>query len=119
MRQLMTAVEHRDVVEAEEASLKNIVPFAVYLVHPPGEIDQQLMKALFQKLAIGLARSNTVHVVDAPDGPGMNRRIQIRELPLIGGNLAVRMLKLFKEQQPQLLFRELWIDQRQRHTVKC
>src|SRR5438132_2674956 len=118
MRQLVTAVEHRDVVKPEKATLENVVAFAVYLVDPPREIDQQFVKTLFEKLAVSFARANSIHVVNTPNGPGMNRRIQIGELPLVSGNLAVRMLKLFKQQEPQLLLRELRIDQRERHAMK-
>src|ERR1700720_2663026 len=48
----------------------------------------------------------------------MNRRIQIRELPLVSRNLTVRMLKLFKQQEPQLLLRELRINERERDAMK-
>ena len=114
----MAAVEHRYVVKAEKAALENIIAFAVHLVHPPREVDEQFMKALFEKLAVRFTRSSPVHVVNAPYGPGVNWRIQIRKLPLVGGNLTVGVLKLFKEQQPQLLLREFWIDQRERHAMK-
>src|SRR2546428_10181849 len=114
----MAAVEHRDVIEPEKAALENVVAFAVHLVNPPREIDQQFMKTLFEKFAVSFARANSIHVVNTPYCPRMNRWIQIGELPLVSGNLAVRMLKLLKQQEPQLLLRELRIDQRERHAMK-
>src|SRR6266498_4710400 len=100
----MASIEHRNVVEAEEAALENVVAFIVNLVDPPGKVNQQFMKASFKKLAIGYPRANPIHVVNSPDGPRMNGWIQVRKLPFISRNLTVRMLELFKEQQPQLLF---------------
>ena len=35
-----TAVEHADVVQAQESSLKNIVTLGILFVNPPGEIQQ-------------------------------------------------------------------------------
>ena len=65
--QLLAAVDDGDVVEAEEAALEDVVALAVDLVHPPGEVDQQLVEALLQELAVGLAGALLLHVVDAPD----------------------------------------------------
>ena len=48
----------------------------------------------------------------------MHRRIQIGKLPFIGRNLAVGMLKLFKEQHPQILFSEFWIDKSKSCAMK-
>src|SRR5207302_6861292 len=49
------AVENTDVVQAQKAALKKIVPLGVLAVHPPGEVQQQLVKNSFQKLEIALA----------------------------------------------------------------
>jgi O-glycosyl hydrolase len=51
----LAPVEHRDVVEPEEAALEDVVPLRVALVHPPGEVDEQLVEHALQKDAIGLA----------------------------------------------------------------
>ena len=40
------AVEDADVVEAEEAALEDVLAEAVLAVHPPGEVQQQLVEGL-------------------------------------------------------------------------
>jgi len=39
-------VENADVVETEEASLKHVLSEAVLSVHPPGEVQQELVERL-------------------------------------------------------------------------
>src|SRR5438094_562463 len=56
-RQRSAAIEHADVVEAQETSLENVFAFGVLAVDPPREIQQQLVKDLFEKLAIPDATS--------------------------------------------------------------
>src|SRR6201993_2530658 len=51
-RQLFAAVNDGDVVETEETTLENVVSRAVDLVHPPSEVDQELVKTLFKEFAI-------------------------------------------------------------------
>ena len=43
-RQRLRAIEHADVVEAQEAAGKQVLPLRVLAIHPPGEIHQQLVK---------------------------------------------------------------------------
>ena len=40
----LAAIEDADVVEAEKAALENVVAFGVFAVHPPGEVQQQLVE---------------------------------------------------------------------------
>ena len=49
----LAAVDDRDVVEAEEAALEDVVALAVDLVDPPGEVDQQLVEAALEEIAVG------------------------------------------------------------------
>jgi len=46
--QPLAAIDHGDVVQAEESAFENIVALAINLVHPPCEIDQQFVKTLFE-----------------------------------------------------------------------
>ena len=118
VRQFVAAVEHGDVVESEEAALEDVVAFAVNLVDPPREVYEQLVETLFEEQAVGLAVGDAIHVVDAPHSPGVDGRVEIGEFPLVSRNLPVRVLKLFEEEQPQLLFRKLRINQGERHAVE-
>src|SRR6202166_1805790 len=47
------AVENADVVQTEEAALKNIGAVGILAVHPPGEIQKQFMKNFFEEGAVG------------------------------------------------------------------
>ena len=48
-RQRRTAVEHPDVVEAEEPTLEHVAAGGVLAVHPPREVEQQLREALAEE----------------------------------------------------------------------
>src|SRR5207253_2996068 len=89
----VASVNGGDVVEPEEAALEDVVALRVHLVHPPCEVDEELVEALLKELAVGATRAYAIHVVDAPDGPSLHGRVEVRELPLVGGYLAVRVLE--------------------------
>ena len=44
--------KHRNIVESEEATFKEIVPVAVFPIHPPGKIDQELLEDPLQKFRV-------------------------------------------------------------------
>jgi len=64
----------------------------------------------------GIAQA--VHVIDAPHGPGMHRRVEVGELPFVGRDLAVGVLELLEQQQPQLFLGELGVDDGEGHAVE-
>ena len=43
-RQRRTPVEHPDVVEAEKPPLEDVLSIGVFTIHPPGKVQQQLVK---------------------------------------------------------------------------
>ena len=88
-----------------------LLPCAVDLVDPPGEVDQQLVEAALQEGAVGLAGADPGHVVDPPDGPGVDRRVRVGELPLVGRDLAVGVLELLEQQDPELVHGVPGVDQ--------
>src|SRR6476646_1814754 len=47
-RQFGAAVEYADVVEPEKSALEDVAAGAVFAIHPPGEIKQEFLEALFQ-----------------------------------------------------------------------
>ena len=77
-RQRRTAVKHADIVEAEKTALKNIPSLRVLAVHPPSEIQQQLVENTFEKFQVASSRIasrrirrsiwNTRHVAHACTG---------------------------------------------------
>ena len=93
------AVEHADVVQSEKAALEDVAAAGVLAVHPPGEIQHQLVENALEKGRSPCPFSAAVDLVDAPGGPGMHRRIDVAERPFIGGQLAVRMHVPFARQQ--------------------
>ena len=50
-RQRRAAIEHADVVQAEEAALEDVLAFGVLAIHPPGEVQQQLVEDALEKRA--------------------------------------------------------------------
>src|SRR4030095_16542034 len=61
--QRSAAVEAADVVEAEEAALKNIPALCVLPVHPPSEVEHELVENAFEEgevAGIGGIRCATV-----------------------------------------------------------
>src|SRR5918993_3280650 len=51
-RKRRASIKHADVVEAEESALKNIFPFRIFPVDPPGEVQQELVKYPFEKRSV-------------------------------------------------------------------
>ena len=111
-------VEHADVVEAEEAALEDVLPLGVLAVHPPGEVEQQLLEDPLEEPSVGDASDPLLDLVDAPGRPGVDRWVDVAEGPLVGGDLAVRVHVPLAEEEDQLLLREVRVDQRQRDRVK-
>ncbi len=81
------------------------VSFLVLAVHPPGEVQEQLLENAGQERDVSLATAPG-HLVDAPGGPGVNRRIHVAERELVRRNLPVRVHVPLAEQEHELLFGE-------------
>ena len=94
-------VEDRDVVEAQESSLEETVPVAVLAIHPPGEINQQLLEDTLQKRIV-LTTGASLLAVESESGPRVHGRIHIGEVPLVGRHLPVRMRVPLAEKEYQL-----------------
>jgi hypothetical protein len=45
----LIAIENSDVVQTKEAALKEVAPMKIFLVDPPGEVEQQLLENLLEK----------------------------------------------------------------------
>src|SRR5207248_3296355 len=104
------AIEHADVVESEEPALENIHSIGVFAIHPPGEVQKQLVENAFQESAIAFAIPLLVDLINAPCGPGMHRRIYISKCPLIRGKLTIGMHVPFAQQKHELLLCEIGIN---------
>ena len=111
------AVEHTDIVEPKEPAGKEVFAVGVLAVHPPGEIQQQLLKDAFQKVAVALARF-AGNLIDPPRGPGVHRRAHIVERKFIRGDLAVGMHVPFAQKEEDLFLGEPAVDARERNHVE-
>ena len=63
------AIEHADVVEAEKSALEDVHALGVLAVHPPGEVEQQLVEDALEERAVAGAAALLVDLVDAPARP--------------------------------------------------
>src|SRR5579885_1806968 len=79
------AVDGPDVVEAEEAALEHVVAGRVLAVHPPREVQEELVEDALEEVEVGGAAD----LEDPQGGPGVDRRVDVAEVPLVGGELAV------------------------------
>ena len=112
-RQLRAAVEDADVVEAEEAAGEHVLAGGILPVHPPVEVQHQPLERPLQEPEVGPAE-RPLHLVEVQRGPGVHRRIHVAEVPLVGGNLPVRVGVEIAQHQQQLLLGEVEVHQRQR-----
>src|SRR5712691_12528736 len=112
------AVENSNVIKPEKSALKNICAVRVLAVDPPGEVQKELVKDPFQESTIRHAAYAALDFVNAPRGPGMDRRIHIAEGPFVGGQLPVWLHVPFAQKKDELLLREIGISQGQWNAMK-
>src|SRR5439155_4267921 len=117
-RQLRAAIEDADVVEAEESALEDVVADDVLAVHPPGEVEQQLVKDLFEEHVVGALAVALLDLVDPPGGPGVYRRIDVAERPFVRRDLTVGMHVPLAQQELELALGEITIDEGERDAVE-
>ena len=54
-RQKRAAIEDANVIQPQEAALKDVPAFGVFAVDPPGKVQQQLVKNAFEKCVVARA----------------------------------------------------------------
>ena len=92
----------------EEAAAEDVVAVGVLAVQPPGEVDQQLLEDALEELAV----AGAVDAEDAERSHHVHRRIDVVEVPLVGGQRAVRVLEPLAQQHEDLVLRERGIEVR-------
>ena len=117
-RQRLAAVEQSNVVQPKEPALEHVQPLGVLAIDPPCEVQQELEEHALEKDAIALAAPLLVDFVDTPRRPRMDRRVHVVEGPLVRGQLSVGVHVPFAQQQHELIFREVGVDQGERHGVE-
>ncbi len=111
------AVEHADVVQAEEAALEHVVAGGILAVHPPGEVQQQPREALLQERQVHLAEVG-LQILQEQSREGVHRGVHVAEIPLVGGHLAARVQVFPGQHQVDLAFREVRVDHGERNAVE-
>ena len=112
------AVEHADVVEAEEAALEHVLAEAVLAVDPPGEVQHELVERRPEEIHVHLASQRLLGAMEEQRRKGVDRRVHVTEVPLVGGYLTVRVQVRPAEHQSHLLLGEVGIHDRERERVE-
>src|SRR5205814_9714590 len=94
----LRTIEYGDVIEPEKAAGKEVVAFGVLAIHPPGKVEQQLLRHAFKKRGVALAAWPS-HLVNAPSRPCVHGRIHFAAAELISPNLAIAMHVPFTQEQ--------------------
>src|SRR5208282_5237533 len=102
-----TAVEDADVVQPEEATFKQVLAKPVFPVHPPTEVQDQLGKRPLEELEVAFSCKGLLRPVEEDRRPGVYRRIDVAEVPLVGRDLTRRMQEEFLQHQVELFFGEI------------
>src|SRR5208282_565672 len=97
-RQDFATIEYPNIIQSEKAALKDVVAVRVLAVHPPREVEKQLMKGAFQEAPVPPPGVPFFDLVDPPHRPSVNRRIRVGKVPLVSGELPVGMHVPFAQQ---------------------
>ena len=117
-RQRRAAVEDADVVEPEKAALEGVAAGAVLAVHPPGEVQDQLLERALEPLDVALPALRLLEAVGEDRGPGVDRRVHVAEVPLVRRDLPVRVQVAVLQHQVELPLAEVLVDEREREHVE-
>ena len=116
-RKRRASVEDADVVEAEEAAREDVPSGGVLPVHPPVEVEEQPLEGALEELDVAPPEV-PLDLVEEVRRPGVDRRVHVAEVPLVRGDLPVRMGIEALEHQEELLLGEVEVDERERDRVE-
>ncbi len=116
--QWLRAIEDSNVIQPEKPAGEHVLAEDVFAVHPPCEVQEQLLKCSSQKAAVSFACFFAGSLVHMPAGPCMDGRIHIAEIPFVGGDLTIRMHVPFTQKQNHLILGEFGVDMAKRDHVK-
>ena len=103
-------IEYADIIEPQESSLKDVVTFGIFPIHPPSKGEQQFVEDRFQKRAVAFAGLFALDLENAPGRPRKDGGIYITEVPFVGRKLAIGMLVPLANYNIELIFGKMWID---------
>ena len=113
------AVEGAGVVEAEKPAAEDLeLLVARGGVGPPSEVDEQGVEDVLEENAVRRAGAAGVGEVGAQGGPGVDRRVGVAEVPLVGGEASVGMHIPFLEQELELVLGQRGVGEREGDGVE-
>ena len=71
------AIEETYIVQAEKAAFEDVLAIEVFSIHPPSEVEQQLLEHPFKKVQVTTAIQFTLDLECTEHGPSMNGRVDI------------------------------------------
>ncbi len=116
--QRRAAVKDADVVQPQEAAFENVVAVQILAVHPPGEVQHEFVEGICQEIDVALTAHFLLDVVDVGHGPGVDRGIDVAEVPLVGRNLAIGMQVILVQHQFELFLGKVNIHHGQGNGVE-
>src|SRR5208337_5077518 len=115
----LATVEDTDVVQTQKPALKKIEAVRIFAVHPPCEVEQELVQDALEKIEVAVVTpACAVHFENSPGSPCVDWRIDIVKRPFAPRELAVGMHIPFPREQEDLLLGEIGIDQCERNAVE-
>ena len=93
-------------------ALEDVLAEPVLAVHPPGEVQQELVEGRLEEIDVALAPQGLLGAVQEQGRPGVDRRVHVAEVPLVGGELAAGMKVDPSEHQFHLLLGEVRVHDR-------
>ncbi len=112
------AVEDADVVQAEEAPFEDVLAEPVLPVHPPGEVQQQLVERRLEEIDVHVAAQGLLGAVQEERREGVDRGVHVAEVPLVGGHLPAGVQVDTAQHQFHLLLGEVGVHDRERERVE-
>jgi hypothetical protein len=116
--QRLTSIEHTNIIQSQESTLENIVPIGILSVDPPSKVQQQLLKDAFEEFCVLSTMHFAFDVVGSPDGPSVQGRIDIGEIPFVGWDLTVGMEIPFAGEDIELFLCKLNVDHGERDAME-
>ena len=107
-RERLAPVEQSDVVQPQEPPGENVPPVGVLPVHPPVEVEHQLLEGPSQEAVVAVP-AGPRDLVHAEAGPRVDGRVHVVEGELVGGDLSVRVHVPLAQEQDQLLLGEVGV----------
>lgn len=77
------AIEEAYIVQAEKAAFKDVFAIEVFSIHPPGEVEQQLLEHPFKEVQVATAVQFTLDLERTEYSPSMNGRVNICRVSIL------------------------------------